>query len=158
MSGSCYGLSRTIVAMTDHAVVPVVLDDMERRFLRAAMLEWGGPGRPTEEVAAALGFASADSMSSETWSLWRRIEAGETLSSVDWRRVLLAAEVVFASDVVGSGLDWPITTGISDADSVAVLRRLQKRLPRWRSSVQVQVEEGGGSTSSTPRHATRRER
>lgn len=132
----------TIVGMTDPEAGPVVLDDLERRFLRSAMLEWGGPARPTEELASALGFTSAGSMPSETWALWQRIEAGDSLSSADWRRVLLAAEVVFASDVVGSGLDWPITSDISDADSVAVLRKLQRKLPRWRASVQFQVSDG----------------
>jgi hypothetical protein len=99
----------------------VVLDDQELQFLRAAMLEWGGPANATDELAVALGFASVETMSGETWALWKRIEAGEVLSNRDWRRVLLAAEIVFASDVVGSGLDWPVTSGISDAESVAIL-------------------------------------
>jgi hypothetical protein len=42
--------------------------------------------------------------------------------------VLLAVEVVFVSDVVGAGVDWPIATGISDVDSIATLRRLQRKL------------------------------
>lgn len=73
-------------------------------------------------------------MSQETWALWRRIEANEVLSSQDWRRVLLAAETIFTSDVFGSGLEWPITSGIPDAESIAILRGLQPKLPRWRGS------------------------
>src|SRR5687768_18039087 len=42
--------------------VPVSLDDMERRFLRAALLDWGGPARPTDALAIALGFTSAASL------------------------------------------------------------------------------------------------
>jgi hypothetical protein len=129
---------------------PVALDDRERRFLRAAMLEWGGPANPTDALAIALGFTSATTMSRETWALWKRIEAGEVLSSEDWRRVLLAAETVFASDVVGSGLDWPITTGIPDAEAISILRGLQRKLPRWRGSVQFSTSDTGKVTISDP--------
>jgi len=116
--------------MSDDTRVPVSLDDVERGFLRAAMLEWGGPARPTDALAGAMGFTSADSLADETWALWERIEAGDALATDDWRRVLLAAEIVFASDVVGSGLDWPITTDFSDKESIAILRGLQRKLPR----------------------------
>jgi hypothetical protein len=61
---------------------------------------------------------------------------------------LLAAESVFASDVVGSGLDWPTTTGIPDAESIAILRGLQRKLPRWRGSTQFTVNDAGHVTIS----------
>lgn len=130
--------------------MPVLLDDMERRFLRAALLDWGGPAEPTDALALAMGFTSADSLSRETWALWERIEAGEALATDDWRRVLLAAEIVFASDVVGSGLDWQFTSGISDEESIALLRGLQRKLPRWRGSVQFTMNPTGGVDISDP--------
>jgi hypothetical protein len=65
------------------------------------------------------------------------------MTADDWRRVLLSVEIVFASDVVGSGLDWRITSGISDEESVGLLRGLQRKLPRWRGSVQFTVQESG---------------
>lgn len=120
----------SIGGMSDDAVAPVALNDLERRFLGAALLEWSGPARPTDELAAAVGFSSAERMSAEAWDLWQRIEADEALTPSDWRRVLLAAEIVFVSDVVGSGLDWAITSGIPDAEALAVLRGLQRKLPR----------------------------
>jgi hypothetical protein len=36
------------------------------------------------------------------------------MTSDDWRRVLLSVEIVLASDVVGSGVDWRITAGKID--------------------------------------------
>ncbi|WP_197025816.1 hypothetical protein [Nocardioides sp. URHA0020] len=129
---------------------PLALDDRERRFLRAAMLEWGGPAKPTDALAVALGFTKAATMSGETWALWERIESGEVLSSQDWRRVLAAAEAVFASDVFGSGLDWPTTSGMPDAESIAVLRGLQRKLPRCRGSTQFTVNDSGSVTLSDP--------
>lgn len=144
---SCrYPRSDSIGGMSDDAVAPVALNDLERRFLRAALLEWGGPARPTNELAAALGFSSAERMSAEAWYLWERIEAGDALTPSDWRRVLLAAEIVFVSDVVGSGLDWAITSGIPDTEALAVLRGLQRKLPRWRGSAQFTVDDVGRVT------------
>ncbi|MBM6404722.1 hypothetical protein JQN72_10760 [Phycicoccus sp. CSK15P-2] len=119
---------------------PVQLSEEELRFLRAAMLDWGGLLSPDDALAAALGFTDAESMSSEAWGLWRRIERREDLSHEDWRRVLLAAEVVFVSDVVGSGIDWSITSGIPDGEAISILRGLQRKLPRWRGSSQFRVD------------------
>lgn len=134
----------------DQRLVTVDLDDRERAFLRAAMLDWGGPARPTHEFAVAMGFADAEQLSSETRSLWERIDRESALSIDDWRRVLLAAEVVFVSDVVGSGLDWKFTSGFSDEESIALLRGLQRKLPRWRGSFQFTVDQDGHVILSDP--------
>ncbi|MGN6606688.1 MAG: hypothetical protein ACTHMS_06735 [Jatrophihabitans sp.] len=136
--------------MSDDSRVPVSLDERERCFLRSALLDWGGPANPTDALAAAMGFTSAESLSREAWALWTRIEAGEALTVGEWRQALLAVEVVFASDVVGSGLDWRITSGISDEESIAILRALQRKLPRWRGSVQFTTDDAGKVTISEP--------
>lgn len=70
----------------------VVLDEDERGFLRAALLDWGGPARPTDELAVAMGFTDAASLSSEAWVLWQRIEADESLTPGEWKRVLLGGK------------------------------------------------------------------
>jgi hypothetical protein len=137
--------------VSDETRVPVLLDDRERSFLRAALLDWGGPADPTDALALAMGFTSADNLADEAWALWERIEAGEALATEDWRRVLLAAEIVFVSDVVGSGLDWQITSDFSDEESIALLRGLQRKLPRWRSSVQFTLDQSGGVDISDPK-------
>jgi hypothetical protein len=128
--------------MSDASHEQVVLDDGERRFLRAALLDWGGPARPTDELAAAMGFSSAESLSGEARALWKQIEARETLTKEEWRRVLLAVEIVFASDVMGSGLDFRFTSGIPDEEAIKILRSLQRKLPRWRGSVQFTTANG----------------
>ena len=132
-----------LVGMSETPDAPVALSSDERRFLRAALLDWGGPARPTDALAVALGFTDADRLSSEAWALWLSIEAGESLSVADWRRVLLSVEIVFASDVVGSGLDWRFTSGLSDEKSITILRGLQRKLPRWRGSVQFSITPDG---------------
>ena len=45
-------------------------------------------------------------------------------------RTLLAAEIVFVSDLVGSGVEWQTTTGITDEATLAVLRAIQRKLAR----------------------------
>jgi hypothetical protein len=83
-----------------------------------------------------MGFSSAESLSGEARALWQRIEAREVLTTEDWRQVLLAVEIVFVSDVVGSGLDFRFTSGIPDEEAIKILRGLQRKLPRWRGTVQ----------------------
>jgi hypothetical protein len=53
--------------------------------------------------------------------------------------------------VVGSGLDWQITSDFSDEESIALLRGLQRKLPRWRSSVQFTLDQSGGVDISDPK-------
>jgi hypothetical protein len=53
---------------------------------------------------------------------------GRALTPEDWRRALLATEIVFASDVVGAGTDWPITTGLSDQETITILRVIQTKI------------------------------
>jgi hypothetical protein len=134
----------------DQRLVTVDMDDRERAFLRAALLDWDGPARPTQEFAVAMGFGDAEQLPSDTRSLWRRIDRQSALSIGDWRCVLLAAEVIFVSDVVGSGLDWRLTSGFSDEESIAIPRGLQRKMPRWRDSLQFTTDQGGQVKVSGP--------
>ena len=49
------------------------------------------------------------------------------MTAKDWQRLLLATEVVFASDLIGSGHDWPITTGFADERTIHLLRSIQRK-------------------------------
>ncbi len=106
------------------------ITDDEVNVLRAGLREWGGPASLTEALAGAIGFENVDDFFVQS----RRIEAcltqGASMSSVDWRRTLLATELVFASDVIGAGTDWETSTGICDADALRRLRSLQRKIVR----------------------------
>jgi hypothetical protein len=123
-------------------LVVVELSERERFMLRAALLEWVGPAQPTEQLALAMGFQGLDGLRREVLALRRALEDKEPLSGENWGRILIATEIVFASDVVGSGLDWPITTGIPDEEAIRLLRGLQRKMPRWRPSVQFTMRDG----------------
>ncbi|MEQ7010402.1 hypothetical protein ABN028_29915 [Actinopolymorpha sp. B17G11] len=129
--------------MTASEPIHVDLIDDEKAVLRAGLLDWGGPAAPTDALAVAMGFSDAEQLSGETWALWQKIESTGALPSEDWRRALLAVEIVFVSDVVGSGLDWRFTSGFSDARTIEILRNLQRKLPRWRGSVQFTRDDDG---------------
>ena len=108
----------------------IPLTEEERTVLRAGLIEWGGPARCTEEMASALGFASVSDLHEKTHVMASAVATGSPLTQVDWVRALLATEVVFASDVIGSGLDWSITTGLTDEETIRHLRGLQRKIPK----------------------------
>ncbi|NIJ12116.1 hypothetical protein FHU38_002460 [Saccharomonospora amisosensis] len=136
--------------MTASGPIAVDLDEGERALLRAGLLDWGGPARPTDALAVAMGFSDAARLSQEARALWQEIERTGSLTAQDWRRVMLAVEIVFVSDVVGSGLDWRFTSGISDTQTIETLRGLQRKLPRWRASVQFTLDNDGRVTDLDP--------
>ncbi|MFD5863891.1 hypothetical protein ACFWGP_02975 [Agromyces sp. NPDC127015] len=109
-------------------VVDVALTDEERFLLDRGLVEWGGPARCTESLAIAIGFDSVADLLAEGYRIADDISKGKSLTRRDWTRALLATEVVFASDVLGSGHDWEATTGLDDASTMRVLRNVQLRL------------------------------
>lgn len=114
----------------DDPSVPVQfrLSGEERRVLRAGLIEWGGPANCTDELAVAMGFQSLPDLFTEGGRIGDAIIEGRPLSRTDWTRALLATEIVFVSNVMGSGWDWPITTGFDDESTINILRSLQRKI------------------------------
>jgi hypothetical protein len=113
-----YGLASPDATWDDRRVpntepLHVQLNVDERAVLRAGLLDWGGPARPTDALAVAMGFTDAAALPREAWALWEQIDRSSSLTADDWRRVLLAVEFVFVSDVVARA--W---TGASRPASV----------------------------------------
>ena len=106
------------------------LDDSEKRLLRWGLADWSGPARCTDEMAIAMGFRNVEDLFTEGDRLYAALQRAEPMSRFDWFRVLLATEIVFASDLVGSGRDWSIASGVSDVESLAILRRIQQKITR----------------------------
>lgn len=107
-----------------------LLDEDEIYVIRRSLLEWGGPAWCTEEYALAMGFETFERLCSNCVELSRKLESDEPLESVEWARSLLAAEVVFVSTVMGSGLDWRTTTGLSDEWTLKSIRKVQRKLSK----------------------------
>jgi hypothetical protein len=66
----------------------------ERSLLRTALLRWGGPARPIDDLAVALGFGDVADFYAERHRLAEVLMSGGELSPVDATRALAAAEVV----------------------------------------------------------------
>jgi hypothetical protein len=101
--------------------------DEERAILRAGLNEWGGPAHPNDAVAVAMGFAGVADLDEERKRLGALIRSGDHASRADTDRAIAATELVFVSDRVGSGLDWEITTGFSDTETIRHLRSIQRK-------------------------------
>src|SRR5207244_252306 len=97
--------------------------------------EWFGPARHTEAFAIAMRFRDDDDFVRHAARLFEALGHHHPLTAIDWTRIVLATELAFASDVVGSGLDWQTTTGISDEDAVRLLRSVQRKVVRMTSTV-----------------------
>jgi hypothetical protein len=69
------------------------LTEGERRLLREGLAQWGGPARPTNELAVALGFADLSDFDDQRDRLSDSLAKGETLSSLDATRALAATEM-----------------------------------------------------------------
>jgi hypothetical protein len=111
-------------------VVDVELTGDERFMLGRGLAEWGGPAYCTDAMAVAMGFANVRDLLAQKDRIRAELAAGRPLPRWDWSRTLLATEIVFASDMVGSGWDWSTTTGLDDVRSIQLLRGLQRKLSK----------------------------
>ncbi|MEV4418273.1 hypothetical protein [Catellatospora sp. NPDC049609] len=116
--------------MTAEDKVLIELTDAERHVLIRGFAEWGGPARCTDALAVAMGFRGVEDLHVEGRRMSESIRSGHPLSRKDWRCALIATEVVFASDIFGSGVEWSTTTGLSDEETIKILRSLQRKLAR----------------------------
>jgi hypothetical protein len=113
------------------ALIPSsVLAPGEIRLLRRALLEWGGPAHCSEELAFGMGFDSIADMLARCAAFRSALGNDDPLAPPDWARILLAVEIVFVSDLAGSGTEWETTTGLTDAATIETLRLVQRKLAR----------------------------
>lgn len=109
-------------------IIHADLTDAERFVLNQGLAAWGGPAQCTEAMARAMGFRDVADLFDEGGRIVRDLHARRPLSRRDWTRALPATEIVFASDVLGSGTEWPATTGLDDRDTLQTLRGIQYKL------------------------------
>ncbi|GAA2398808.1 hypothetical protein Cme02nite_07620 [Catellatospora methionotrophica] len=116
--------------MTTEDQISIELTDAERDLLVRGLGEWGGPAHATGALAVAIGFRGVEDMHEQVRRIGASLHAGQPLSRWDWRRALIATEIVFVSDIFGSGFEWSTTTGLSDEETVRTLRGLQYKLTK----------------------------
>jgi hypothetical protein len=109
-------------------IIEIDLTDIERRVLSCGLAEWGGPAHCTDAMAPAMGFSNVPGLLAEGRQIITDLDSGRSLTCQDWTRALLATEIVFISDMLGSGAEWPTTTGLDDASTLKALRSIQRKL------------------------------
>jgi hypothetical protein len=70
-----------------------------------------------------MGFVDQRDLLAQCRRLRSALSDDMPLTQVDWARVLLATEIVFVSDLMGSGVEWPTTTGLSDESTIRTIQR-----------------------------------
>jgi hypothetical protein len=104
------------------------LTERERRFIDAALSVWGGPASYAPLPLRALGFGGRNEFRQEMERLGSAVLAGRPLTDRERARVVFFTELGFASDLFGAGVEFPITRGFSDAEGIALLRGIQRKL------------------------------
>ncbi|WAC56944.1 hypothetical protein [Gordonia sp. SL306] len=114
--------------MNSDELIILDLTSAERDFLFHGLIEWGGPGRMSDPLAIAIGFDDAEDFRSSKGALADAIVEGRGLSPQDWRRALAAAEICFASDTLGVGLEWEDVGVDSDEVTFEAMRSVQIKI------------------------------
>ncbi|MFJ4095367.1 hypothetical protein ACIPYS_27585 [Kitasatospora sp. NPDC089913] len=107
-----------------------LLDPSETALLARSLVEWIGPARCSDQLAVGMGFADFRDLIDRTHGLARALRDDLPIAPVDRARILLSAEIVFVSDLAGSGVDWSTTTGFLDGETLTTLRSVQRELGR----------------------------
>jgi hypothetical protein len=104
----------------------------QRTFVAKALHQWApgwalaASGKPFP--VQALGLSGAEELAELAVRLADAVEHGQPLSELDWARALYLTEWCWASALVGLGEDFAAATGLSDADALSALRRIQRVL------------------------------
>ena len=115
--------------MPEHTVrASELLTAPEVELLRRSLLAWGGPARCSVPLAVGMGFLDAQDLLDQCRVLNLALGEDAPLKAADWARALLATEIVFASDLAGSGVEWSTTTGFTDEATIRTLRSIQRKL------------------------------
>jgi hypothetical protein len=99
-------------------------------LMRHGLVEWWGPANCTDELAVAMGFADRKNFFAEIDRLLPLLDAEVPLTRFDWARALLATEIVFASTLMGAASEWNAVTDLTDAETLLLLREVQRKLVR----------------------------
>jgi len=113
-------------------LVSLNLTDEERRMLFYGLVDWGGPARCTGAPAIALGFDGLEHLDREGRRIAQDIYEGRPVSLRERTRAMFSAEIIFASDVMGTGKEWGVIQGGDDANWLGILRALQHNVPASR--------------------------
>jgi hypothetical protein len=123
-------------------LVAVELTDDERNFIRQTLRQWESTAAGQPFPFQVLGLATWEEFGALTLRLEQAVSDREALTDLDWARALFLTEITWASDLIGSGLDFDVVTSFSDTEAVTLLRGLQRKIGGYRRA-KLLFPEGG---------------
>lgn len=111
-------------------VVSIELSDAESDYLTTGLVEWGGPVAMTDPLARVIGFDDAAQFYQFAREMVGRVAGARMVSLTrdEWRSVLIASEINFASDVLGTGTEWEDFSAFTEEETLLAMRTLQRKL------------------------------
>ncbi|MCV7077982.1 hypothetical protein [Mycobacterium szulgai] len=116
--------------MTESDLVAIDLTEDERLLMLHGLNEyWGSAARADTLMAPLVGLSTTGEFDALIGRLKDAIGGRVPLSNLDWARALFLTEISWASDVVGSGLDF--ATNIRDERAAPLLRSIQRKVSTY---------------------------
>jgi hypothetical protein len=112
--------------MTMTELIDIDLTDDERLLLCHGLNEYGGSIHYKPVMTRALGLPDRTSFDALLDRLRKAMWRKEPLSKLDWARAVFLTEVSWASNLVGSGLDF--ATNFRDETAAPLLRSIQWKI------------------------------
>jgi hypothetical protein len=112
--------------------VAVELTEDERDFIQHTLEQWALSAASKPFPFQVLGLQTWEEFGNLTGRLQHAVTDGEPLTDLDWARVLFLTEITWASNIIGSGLDFAIVTRFSDTEAVGLLRGLQRKISSYK--------------------------
>ncbi|OBK43305.1 hypothetical protein [Mycobacterium kubicae] len=108
-------------------VVAIDLTDDERSLIIHGLNEYRGSAKRAMPLLTPLvGLSDTEEFSALLSRLIDGVKRKEPLSDLDWARAVFLTEIGWASDVVGSGIDF--ATNIRDEKAAPLLRSIQRKV------------------------------
>ncbi|MCV7077981.1 hypothetical protein [Mycobacterium szulgai] len=120
--------------MTESELGAVDLSADERMLIIHGLNEYRGSAhRAMPMMAPLVGLSTIEEFRALLQRLIESVESREPLCDLDWARALFLTEISWASDVVGSGLDF--ATNIRDERAAPLLRSIQRKVSTYKRFV-----------------------
>lgn len=138
---------KTAKTIVGDVVAMEYLTDDERTFMVRGLNEYLGlaqAGRPL--LVPLMGLSTLAQFDNLVRRLMKAVEAKEPLTDLDWARALLLTEIAWASDLVGSGIEF--ARHFSDNQAIEMLRSIQNEISSYGRRA-VLIENAGLSSTET---------
>ncbi|CAM5683707.1 hypothetical protein MAUB1S_03971 [Mycolicibacterium aubagnense] len=113
--------------MRHEAQTGPVLSGEQRRFLVSALSMWGGVASGHPPPIEALGYADKADFTADVARLCNQLGLDKPdLSTLDWSRIQFLAEISWASDLFGAGVEFELVSSFTDSEALTLLRSVQR--------------------------------